>query len=174
MKQRYLECGKIVAAHGLRGDVRVQPWGNDPNELCGFTALFLDKGARQVTVELARVQKNVVLLKIEGVDTVEQAQQLRGKVLYIDRELDTLEEGQYYVQDILGLRVVDADSGKLYGELIDITETGANDVYHVRFADGSVQLVPAIPQVIIGIDIDSGEMKIRPLVGLFDDFEEIR
>lgn len=169
MKQRFLECGRIVAVHGLRGDVRVQPWGGSANELCEFEALFLNKGEQRVEVENARVQKNVVLLKLAGVDNVEQAQQMRGKVLYIDREQDSLAEGQFYVQDLLGMRVVDADSGTLYGELCDVTGTGANDVYHIRFADGSVKLAPAIPQVVLSVDPDGGEMRIRPLAGLFDD-----
>lgn len=174
MKQRYLECGKIVAAHGLCGDLRVQPWGNDPQGLCGFSTLFLDKGAAPVTVEKARVQKNVILLKLAGVDTLEAAQAMRGQVLYIDREMDTLAPGQYYIQDLMGLRVTDADSGEQYGELCDVSETGANDVYHIRFADGTEKLIPAIPQVVISVDVDAGEMTIRPLPGLFSDFEEVR
>lgn len=171
MKQKFLECGRVVAVHGLKGDLRVQSWGNTPEDLCAFDTLYFDKGAQAVRVEQARVQKNVVLLKLEGVDTLEQAQQLRGRVLYMDREQDTLEPGQYYLQDLLGLRVIDADSGEQYGELCDVTATGANDVYHIRFADGSVNLIPAIPQVIVSVDPDGGEMKIRPLPGLFDPEE---
>lgn len=173
MKQRYLECGRIVAVHGLRGDVKVQCWG-DPEELCGFDTLFFDKGTTPAVVEKARTQKNMVLLKLAGVDTPEQAQALRGKLLYIDREMDTLAPGQYYIQDLLGLRVLDADDGQLYGEICDITETGANDVYHIRFADGTVKLIPAIPQVILNTDVDAGEMHIRPLAGLFEDEEDDR
>ncbi|MEG0541589.1 MAG: ribosome maturation factor RimM [Angelakisella sp.] len=174
MKQRFLECGKIVAIHGLKGDLKVQCWGGSPEELCDFGTLFFDKGEKPVTVEKARMQKNMVLLKLEGVDTPEQAQALRGKVLYIDRELDNLEDGQYYIQDLIGLRVVDADDGHLYGTLCDVSETGANDVYHIRFEDGTVKLIPAIPQVVLKIDIDAGEMTIRPLVGLFEDEEDDR
>lgn len=174
MKQRFLECGRIVSTHGLNGDLRVQPWGGGPQELCKFDTLFLDKGGRPVQVENARRQKNLVLLKLKGIDDLAQAQALRGQVLYIDRELDTLEEGQYYVQDLMGLRVTDADDGRLYGVLCDVTSTGANDVYHIRFADGEVGLIPAIPQVVIAVDLDGGEMKIRPLPGLFEDYEEVR
>lgn len=174
MKQQYLECGKIVAVHGLRGDLKVQPWGNSPQEFCQYQTLFFDKGNTCLTVEKARVQKQMVLLKLSGVDTVEQAQALRGRVLYIDRALDTLEEGQYYIQDLLGLTVVDADDGHSYGTLCDYSETGANDVYHIRFADGKERLIPAIPQVVLAVDLEGGVMKIRPLPGLFEDAEEIR
>ena len=109
----------------------------------------------------------MVLLKLEGVDTPEAAQALRGRVLWLDREEDTLEEGQYYLQDLMGLSVKDADTGEVYGTLRDVTETGANDVYHVAFPDGRVQLVPAIPQVVLDIDLEGGVMLIRPLEGLF-------
>ena len=121
-----------------------------------------------MAVEKARVQKNMVLLKLRGVDTPEAAQALRGKVLYLDREDDTLEEGQHYVQDLLGMTVADADTGRVYGVLRDVSRTGANDVYHVEFPDGVVELVPAIPQVVVRIDIEAGRMEIRPLEGLFD------
>lgn len=167
MKKRFLECGKIVATHGLRGEVKVLPWCDGPEALVPIKTFYLDGGNTPKRAERCRIQKNMVLLKLEGVDTPEAAQALRGRVLWLDREEDTLEEGQYYLQDLMGLSVKDADTGEVYGTLRDVTETGANDVYHVAFPDGRVQLVPAIPQVIAKIDIDGGKMLIRPLEGLF-------
>ena len=167
MKKRFLECGKIVATHGLRGEVKVLPWCDGPEALVPIKTFYLDGGNTPKRAERCRIQKNMVLLKLEGVDTPEAAQALRGRVLWLDREEDTLEEGQYYIQDLIGLTVEDADTGEVYGTLRDVTETGANDVYHVAFPDGRVQLVPAIPQVIAKIDIDGGKMLIRPLEGLF-------
>lgn len=167
MKKRFLECGKIVATHGLRGEVKVLPWCDGPEALVPIKTFYLDGGNTPKRAERCRIQKNMVLLKLEGVDTPEAAQALRGRVLWLDREEDTLEEGQYYIQDLIGLSVEDADTGERYGILRDVTETGANDVYHVAFPDGRVQLVPAIPQVIAKIDIDGGKMLIRPLEGLF-------
>lgn len=167
MKKRFLECGKIVSTHGLRGEVKVLPWCDGPEALLPIKTFYLDKGATPKKAEKCRVQKNMVLLKLEGVDTPEAAQALRGRVLWLDREEDTLAEGQYYIQDLIGLTVEDADTGEVYGVLRDVSETGANDVYHVAFPDGRVQLVPAIPQVVERIDIDGGKMLIRPLEGLF-------
>ena len=167
MKKRFLECGKIVATHGLRGEVKVLPWCDGPEALVPIKTFYLDGGNTPKRAERCRIQKNMVLLKLEGVDTPEAAQALRGRVLWLDREEDTLEEGQYYIQDLIGLSVEDADTGERYGILRDVTETGANDVYDVAFPDGRVQLVPAIPQVIAKIDIDGGKMLIRPLEGLF-------
>ena len=169
MKKQYLECGKIVATHGLRGEVKVMPWCDGPETLCGLSTLYLDGGKTPLRVERARPAKGMVLLKAEGVDTPEAAQALRGRVLWLDRAEDTLAEGQYYIQDLLGLPVEDADTGAVYGSLSDVTGTaGANDVYHITFPDGRVQLIPAIPQVVIQIDIDAGRMRIRPLEGLFE------
>lgn len=169
MKKRFLECGKIVATHGLRGEVKVLPWCDGPEALLPFDTLYLDGGATPLAVEKSRTAKGTVLVKFAGYDSPEAAQPLRGRVLYLDREQDTLEDGQYYIQDLIGLTVADAGTGEVYGTLSDVTETGANDVYHIAFPDGKTRLIPAIPQVIRSIDIDGGRMEICPLEGLFDD-----
>ena len=102
-------------------------------------------------------------------DSVEAGAALRGKVLYVHRDEIPLGEGEHLIQDIIGLQVFDADSGERYGELCDVTHTGANDVYHIRFPDGKERLIPAIPQVIVKIDVMGGRMDIRPLEGLFEE-----
>ena len=168
MKQ-FLEIGKIVAVQGLKGEVRVQCWCDEPEFLCDFDTLYLDGGKRPVTVEKARVQKTLAIVKLEGTDTVEQAELLRNKILYMNREDVVLEEGCYFVQDMIGLKCIDADTGKEYGVLCEVTETGANDVYHIKDGGGREWLVPAIPDVIIDTNITEGILTIRPLKGLFDD-----
>ena len=85
MKKQFLECGKIVTTHGIKGEVKVQPWCDSPDFLLDFETLFLRRGETPLTVERARVQKNMVVLKIAGVDTPEAAAALRNQVLYIDR-----------------------------------------------------------------------------------------
>ena len=107
-------------------------------------------------------------MKIKGCDTVEEAQKLRNRVLYMDREDVELEEGAYFVQDLIGLTVVDAESGETYGELTEVSETGANDVYHIKMTDGRTCYIPAIPDVVRETDTEGGIMKITPLDGLFD------
>lgn len=101
MKQ-YLEIGKIVNVHGLRGDMKVVPWCDDPEFLCEFDTLYLGKAQKPVTVTAARLQKGNVLLHLEGVDTVEEAEKLRNQVLYMDRDEVELEEGVYFIQDLTG------------------------------------------------------------------------
>lgn len=167
MKQ-YLEIGKIVNVHGLRGTVKVVPWCDDPEFLCEFETLYLGKEYRPVIVTDARLQKGNVLLRLEGVETVEQAEKLRGQILYMNRDAVELEEGVYFIQDLMGLQIVDADSGKVYGKLTEVFQTGANDVYEVKAENGTAVLIPAIPDVIVKTDLENGVMTIRPLEGLFD------
>lgn len=169
MLKRYLEIGKIVAVQGLKGEVRVEPWCDSGDFLCEFDTLYFDKGETPLEVQRSRVQKNIVVMKIAGIDTVEQAQNVRNKVLYMDREDVELDEGAYFVQDLMGLTVIDNDSGEEYGKLCEVSFTGANDVYHIKDEDGKIRLIPAIPDVIISTDIAEGIMKIHVLEGLFDE-----
>lgn len=166
MRKEFLECGKIVAPQGLRGEVRVEPWC-DPGFLAEFRVLYLN--GSPVKVEKARVQKNMVIIKLEGPETRDEALALRGKLLYLHRNDADLEEGEYFVQDLIGCAVVDADTGKDYGAVYDVRPTGANDVYYLRDPSGKERLVPAIPDVVLEKDIDGGIIKIRPLEGLFDE-----
>lgn len=170
MKKQFLEIGKIVSVHGLKGDVKVQPWCDSPDFLADFDLLYLGKnGEKPIEIEKGRVQKNMALLKIKGVDDVDSANLLRGKILYMNRDDVILEEGSYFIQDLVGLSVVDADDETIsYGEITEVSETGANDVYHIKNGE-KIYLIPAIKEVVISTDIEGGVMKIRPLKGLFDD-----
>lgn len=169
MKKEYLEIGKIVNIHGLKGDVKVMPWCDEPELLCEFDRLFIDRDKKEIEVEDARVFKNTVIMRFEGCASPEDAERLRNKVLYIHRDDLELEEGVYFIQDLIGLNVVDADSGRVYGTLKDVSQTGANDVYEVFDEENKkTYWIPAIPDVVIETDVDGGVMKIRPLEGLLD------
>ena len=167
MKQ-FLEVGKIVSVFGIRGEVKVQPWCDSPDFLCEFDTLYYKSGT-PVEIEKSRVSKNIAVMKIRGIDTVEDAQKVRNRILYINRDDVELDDGCYFVQDLIGLTVVDNDSGKIYGKITDVSETGANDIYGIEFPDGKIRYIPAIPQVVAQTDITNGIMKITPLDGLFDD-----
>ena len=167
--KRFLEIGKIVAVQGLKGEVRVEPWCDSQEFLCEFDTLYFDKGSTPVEITKAHPHKNIVLMKIKGIDSVEQAQNIRNKILYMDREDVELEEGNYFVQDLIGLEVLDADNGTSYGKLCEVSFTGANDVYHIKDSGGKIRLIPAIPDVVIETDITNGIMKIHVLEGLFDE-----
>ncbi len=169
MKKQFLEIGKIVATQGIRGEFRVQYYCDSAEVLCDFDTLYLDKGKTEVTVQRAYPHKNIVVMKLEGIDKIEQAQPLVGKLLYLNRDDAELEEGLYFIQDIIGLTVKDADTGEVYGKISEVYQNGASDVYSIRKDDGRELLFPCIDEVVISTDIDAGEMIIRPLPGLFDE-----
>ncbi len=169
MKQ-YLETAKIVATHGIRGEVRCQYFCDSAEFLCEFDELYLDKnGEKPVEIARAYPHKNVVIMKIEGVDTVEDAQKLIGKTLYMNRDDVELDEGVYFIQDIIGLTVKDIDSGEVYGKISEVYQNGATDVYSIKKENGTELMFPYIDEVVKKIDIDAGEMLIKPLEGLFDE-----
>lgn len=170
MKKQFLEIGKIVTTHGIAGEVRAQAWCDDNEFMTEFEELYFDKGKTKLKIERARVHKNIVILKIEGINDMNTAQTLRNKILYLNRDDVQLEDGAYFIQDLIGLQVIDQDDPQLvYGTVQDITETGANDVYHIKTPQGAVVLIPAIPDVIRRVDLEREEILITPLKGLFDD-----
>ncbi len=169
MEKNLIECGKIVSTQGIRGEVRVSPWSDTPQFLCGFKAFYIKGGDRKLSVKSARVNKNVVVIKFDEINSVEEAEALRNHVIYVERKSLKLKKGTYLVRDLIGLTVIDAESGKEYGKLSDVTPTGARDVYHIKTPDGKELLFPAIPDVVKETNIEGGFMKIIPLKGLFGD-----
>ncbi len=169
MIKKYLEVGKIVTTHGIKGEVKVQPWCNEPSMICGFKHLYFNNGDDIIVVRNVRVQKNMIIIKFDGFDTPEEALKLRNKILYINRDDIKLDEDTYFIQDLIGLKVIDVDTDEEYGEIVDVTETGANDVYHIKSKTGKLLYAPAIADVVIKTDIIGNTMLIRPLKGLFDD-----
>ncbi|MCI8622943.1 MAG: 16S rRNA processing protein RimM [Provencibacterium sp.] len=166
--KEYLEIGKIVTTHGVQGEVKVQPWCDEAAFLAGLSEVGVGAPDRPMSVQRGRVQKNMAILKLEGVDTVSAAALLRERILYLHRDKIPLAEGEYFIQDLIGLPVYDADTGALYGTLCDVSKTGANDVWHIRFPDGAERLIPKIPQVVLRVDVAGGRVEIRPLRGLFE------
>ena len=107
---------------------------------------------------------------LEGIDTVEAAAAMRGKVLYMCRKDAKLPKGRYFVSELIGCEVFDADDeSKHYGVLSDVSYTGANDVWHIKSSDGKEYLIPAIPIVVIETDVENNRILIRPMKGIFDD-----
>lgn len=167
MKKQFLEAGKIVTTHGIRGEVKVMPYTDVPELLCEFDRLFIGKNHDEINIERARVFKNMVIMKLEGVDTPEAAEKLRNKLLYMHRDDLELDDDTYFIQDLIGMEVRDADTDVVYGKIDDVMQTGANDVYVIK-GDNKEYLVPAIADVIVSTDVENDIMTIRPLDGLFD------
>lgn len=142
------------------------PYTDTPDLLCEFERLFMGKNHDEITVVNARSFKNMVIAKLQGINTVDDAEKLRNKILYMHRDDLELDENTFFIQDLIGMTVKDTDSGFEYGKITDVLQNGANDVYVIK--GDREYLVPAIPDVIISTDIDNELMLIRPLEGLFD------
>lgn len=166
-KVRFLEAGEVVSTHGVRGEMRVQPWCDGPAMLTKLKTLYWDAEGRLPVRVACRPHKSMVLVKAEGIDTVQEAAARRGQILYLDRRDIKLPAGRYFIRDLIGLRVLDADTNEEYGVLTAVSATGANDVYHMDH-HGREVLIPAIPLVVRKVDVDGGEIRISPLEGLFD------
>ena len=169
MPKKYIETGKIVGTHGVRGEMRVQAWCDTPEIFTGYKLLYLDEnGASSLKVLSSRVHGNVCLIKVSDVDTIEKAEALRGKVLYIDRKDIKLQKGQYLIDDIVGCKVYDAETDMFYGTISEVSQTGANDVWHIM-NEGKEYLLPNIPEFIKVVDIENSVVLVTPIRGVFDD-----
>ena len=165
MLQQYLEVGKITNVHGLMGEVRVQPWADSPEFLCQFKTLYVDKAHWPIKVERARVHKNMVIMKLEGVTDVPGATAMRNAVLYIDRADANLPEGVFFLADIMGLEVRDAQSGEVLGKLDDVLTLPANNVYVVKGGPREL-MIPAVPQFIAETNVEGGYIAVNMIEGL--------
>ena len=169
MLKDFIEIGKVVGTHGVRGALRVQPWCDSADFFVGFNYLYLSQnGDTAYKCTRCAVQKNIMLVWLEGVDTIEKASELRGKILYVNREDIKLDEGKYLVQDILGCKAVDSVSGREYGVVSDVFNTGANDIWEIKCGDKEY-LIPVIDSVLDSADIDARSVNITPMNGIFDE-----
>lgn len=170
MLKQYLEIGQIVSTHGIKGEVRVNPWCDTPEFMKKFKTLYFDaNGNKAVKITVCRPHGNVVIIKLDGVDTVEEAQKLRNKTLYMNRADAKLQKGDWFIQDLIGCTVYDADdNSKTYGTLTDVAETGANDIWFIDRC-GKEYIIPAIKDVVINVDVENESVFIRPLRGIFDE-----
>ncbi len=164
----YLECGKIINTHGLDGTVKLESWCDSPAVLASLGHLYFKSeiGYLPRDVERASVQKRFVLAKLSGVDTPEAADGLREQIVYAARAEMPLAPGTHFIADLIGLPVIDADSGKEYGKLTYVFNAGASDIYTVMTPEGE-RMMPAVPEFVISVDINKG-IFIRPIEGMFD------
>ena len=157
--------GKVTNVHGLMGEVKVQPWADSPEFLCQFKTLYVDEAHWPIQVERARVHKNMVIMKFEGLTDVPGALSLRNAILYIDRSDAKLPEGAFFLADIYGLEVRDAATGEVLGQIADVLTLPANNVYVVR--GGARELmIPAVPQFIAETNVEAGFIRVNMMEGL--------
>ena len=161
-----LEVGQIVNSYGIRG-VKVVPLVDNNNQFLNFQKLYIQnaKEMQELEVEDVKFSKNLVLLKFKGIETIEQAETFRDSYLKAKREDIKLENGAYFIVDLIGLEVY-TQEGKLLGILKEVMQPGANDVYIVEDEEKKEILLPAIPDVIKKIDLENKKMIVNLLEGL--------
>lgn len=163
MKERYLETGKIVNTHGIAGEVKILPWADSPDFLLHFDTLYID--GQPVKIRSARVHKNCVLARLEGVDDMNAAMRLKDKVVCMDREDVDLEDGAFFLADIMDLEVRDADTGAVLGRIADILTPPASNVYVVKGGDRE-HMIPAVPEFVVETNVDEGFLRVRLIEGM--------
>ena len=166
MKNRFLEAGQIVNTHGIRGEVKIVPWCDSPEFLLQFDTLYLDE--KPVKVLETRAHKGNVLARLEGVDDVNAAMVLKGRTVSIDRTGVVLPEGRHFLADLMGLDVLDADSGEKLGIIADVLTPPAHEVYVVKGA-GCEYLIPAVDEFLAETNVEGGYIKVRLIEGMRTD-----
>ena len=166
----YLQVGVITSTHGIKGEVKVFPTTDDPNRFKKLKKVLLDTGIQKLELEVAGVKffKKFVILKFKEFDDINQVEKYRKCPLLVTRENAVrLKKNEYFIADLIGLKVYTED-GTFLGNLEDVMQTGANDVYQIVTEEGKEILIPAIRQCILDVDIESGNMKVHLLEGLVD------
>lgn len=170
-RKEYLEAGKVRNTHGVKGALKVEHWCDSAEIFTSLRAVYtkaagLYKMHRIVTASLTG--DGTVILRLEGIETFEDAARLKNSVLYAAREELPDEEDRVYIADILGLPVKDADDGTLYGELIDVSTPGTQELFEIKTPSGAIRYVPAVPMFIKRIELGDA-VYIKPIPGLLDD-----
>jgi len=161
MSNDLLETGIIVNTHGMRGEVKLQPWADSPDFLTRFEHFYID--GVPVKVLSAKVHKGCVIAALEGVEDIDAAIKMKNKVIKIKKDDIHLEEGTYFIADLIGLQAIDAETGECIGHIEDVISRPASNVYIIK-GEREI-LIPAVPEFIIETNPDAGYIKFRLIEG---------
>ena len=166
----YLAVGKVINTHGVRGEIKVMPMTSDNSrfDYLLFVTVNWEGQPKEFRVLGARYHKNFVLLKLNGIDTMTDAEKLKGQELLVQRRnARKLEEDEYFICDIIGLKVYEND--QFLGVVADVLETGSNDVYVIRNEGQEDLLLPALKSVVEEVDLEEKRMQVKVPEGLIDE-----
>ncbi len=165
-----LEIGKIVNTHGLRGEVKIVPWTDTPDVFEDIETVYIKKKNEynELTIKGIKYQKNNIIVKFEQLSDISEAELLKNTVVYTTRDqLPELEEGVYYITDLIGCSVIDDNNEKI-GDICDVISTGSNDVYVVKRPEKKDLLIPVIEDAVLNVDIENKVVTVHILEGLED------
>ena len=162
-KKQFLESGKIVNTHGIKGEVKIQPWCDSPEFLKKFKTIYIGQTAYKVIS--ARVHKDCVIAMLDGINDVNEAMKLKNKVISINRDDAKLPNGSWFIQDILGLPVYDENRGEI-GTLKEVLDMPAGALYVVEGPKGEEHMIPGVPEFIKEIDPEAGRITVALIEGM--------
>ena len=160
MRKTFIEAGEIVTTHGIRGEVKVLPWLDSPEMLCEFDRCRI--GGKEYKIDTCRVQKTCNLVKLSGVDTMEDAQAMRGKVIELYRE--DIDDDVIFASELVGVEVF-CDS-KCIGKITEVLDYPGNSVYVI---DKGAYMIPAVKEFILSTDLGKNEMQVKLIEGMRSD-----
>ncbi len=158
-----IEIGQIVNTHGIRGEIKLNPWTDDLYNIEELDVLYFENGT-ELLIERSRVHKNTVIIKLKGIDNINDAEKLKGKILFTEKT--PLPEGRYYIKDLIGLTAVENEEE--IGTLTDVFNTGANDIYEIKTKIGKTLYLPVIDGVIGDVDLENNKIYVTIPEGLED------
>ncbi len=166
MKQKLIEAGQIANTHGIQGELKIVPWADSPDFLCHFDVFYIDD--QPVKVQSIRAHKTNVLVMLEGVEDINAAMRMKGKIISIDRTGIILPEGRHFIADIIGLEVRDADTGAVLGMVADVLTPPAHEVYVVKNGDHEY-MIPAVEEFVLETNLEGGYVRVRLIEGMGSD-----
>lgn len=169
MQKQYFEVGKIVGIRGLRGEIKVQSWCDSLQVFCDIKNFYWDYGIDKIDIEYVKAHKSIVLMKINNVNTPEDAISLVNNIIYSLKDDIPKNNNSYFIEEIKGLNVVDSKDGHSYGILSDVLKVSSNDIYKVVSPNGNEYLIPAISDIISEININKKKILVNYVEGLFNN-----
>lgn len=166
--KKYIECGVIVNTHGCKGAIKAESWCNTEKDLASLKRIFLFENETYVEHKVlkASVFKQFVIFELDGIDDMDKALLLKKTVIYALREDFKLKKGEYFLIDMIGIDIIDADTGEKYGTLKEIINRGASDIYVVKTKTGE-GMIPAVDEFIVSVDIEKG-IFVRVIEGMLN------
>lgn len=161
MKLQFVEAGEIVTTHGVKGEVKVLPWLDSPEDLCDFDRCRID--GKEYEIQQCRVQKTCNLVKLSGIDTMEAAQAMRGKIMELYRE--DIDDEVIFAAELIGMEVF--CEGEKLGKIRDVLDYPGNSVYVVKGT--YTYMIPAVKEFILSTDMEKNEMRVRIIEGMRSD-----